>query len=152
MTDSAEDPKPLDAPAHKLIKLMDSFRKDVFVILCEAFEAGKVIGREHAASELRAKVAGILDAPFTSSVPYAVPLKPGIGVEPSADAKRAERGTVIPTVIETLKAYGEPGLKPSEIATRTGLNENSVRGALNKLAHGGVTRKNGDLWLLAAHE
>lgn len=99
-------------------------------------------GTAVAAAQLRAKLKGVLDDPPQPS--------PG-GNQASdgdTDAKRAARGTVLPLVIGALRENPQ-GLRPREIAEKTGLNENSVRGLLNRLATEGKTTKVGDSWILA---
>lgn len=129
-------PPPWAAQEQKLLDALNRVWRDSRTALIEAFDAGRMAGKNEAAADLRAKIAGVLEEP-----------KPAPDDDGDDDG-RAPRGSVKPTVIDALREYGAPGLKPAEIASRTGLNENSVRGALNKLKDEGITDKLGDLWVL----
>jgi hypothetical protein len=129
----------------------------VLGIVSEAFATGRMLGKAEASVEFKTKLTAMLDlrdigpshpAPPLPAAPRATAaVPPPLPPMPKAP-KRAQRGSIKPTVIGILKDYGPPGLKPNEVAIRAALNENSVRGALNQLAHAGVTRKEGDLWVL----
>jgi len=102
------------------------------------------LGKQEAALELREKVVGVLGLKEALATD---------GEEEDEDdkerpAKRAPRGSVRPAVIEALKQAGTEGLRSLDVAERTGINENSVRGALNILAEEGLTLKRGDRWFL----
>jgi hypothetical protein len=109
------------------------FWETTVALIKQAHEAGKRTGKVEAADELRNKLVGVLTAPTEIS-------------ESSEADRRAPRGSVRPAVIGALIGYGEPGLRVNEIAIRTGVNENSVRGMLNTLREEGLAVKDGDLW------
>jgi hypothetical protein len=122
----------------------------VLAVVTEAFLAGKQHGKAEASAEFKSRLSGLLELRDEGAT-YAAAALPAATAPPITPKppKRAPRGTIKPTVIGILKDYGPPGLKPVEIAIRAAINENSVRGALNALSKRGVTRKEGDLWVLA---
>lgn len=119
--------------------------------VADAFETGKAVGKAEAAAEMRDRLASVI----TGVAPVPLPQKPAIlpppPPMPGAAVKRRPRGSVKPEIIELLKKTPE-GLRATDVALLTGLNENSVRGALNALAHDKTTKKQGDLWVLAAQK
>lgn len=76
-------------------------------------------------------------------------MPPSMPIPPLAEkvaASRLPQGTVRPAVIDALR--GMSGARPADIAEKTGLKENSVRGTLNILKAEGVTDKRDNLWFL----
>lgn len=148
MTDSPVSPpaKPPPVPYQpELNELLDAFNtayRASIAIVIKAYNSGKEHGKNEAAVELRRVVADALKGPVEAAP------KPS---ESSPEARRAQRGTVKPLILASLKNFAH-GAKPAEIAAATGLNENSVRGALNSFSNGEVV-KHGDRWrlLLPSH-
>jgi hypothetical protein len=132
-----------DAYQKRILAVFQTAYEAALKIGKEAFDGGKVIGKNIAAAELRAKVAGILnDAPAKETAPPEPPPE-----DDETEAKRARRGSVRPAVVEALRKAPN-GLKTNEVAEHTGMNENSVRGTLNILLDELVTVKKGDRWFL----
>lgn len=88
-------------------------------LLSEAFEAGRVIGRGEAASELRNKLADFLDVEPVAAGPIIMEHQAG---------GRATPGSVKPTILNLI--IENPGLSQDEIQQKTGFKPNSVRGTL----------------------
>lgn len=121
-------------------------------ILNEVFEVGFAAGKATAEKEMGEKLAQVLGlpaAPMARSIPRRLLIRAKTHF---AGTGRAPRGSVRPAVIEALES--SPGLRPSDIAAVTGLNENSIRGMLNALAGEDppMTEKRGDLWYLVAQK
>jgi IclR helix-turn-helix domain len=143
-------PKHLEPHVGALHEALELAWQSGYKAIEAAFEAGRAAGKNEASEELRDRLASVLNVPMNkAAVLPPLPPLPSLDAEEQAESKRATRGSIRPTVIRALSDYGLPGLRPSEIASRTGLNENSVRGTLNTLAHEGVTTKIGDLWVLS---
>lgn len=133
-------------------------------LIREAYVLGREHGKAEAAAELKARISNLLEPnpasdPTMTVMSYPPPPPPPpppaatMQTAQPADVegeKRAPRGSVRPAVINALRQ--KPGLRPSDIAEITGLNENSIRGALNALAGDDekITEKRGDLWYLRA--
>lgn len=134
MTDPAEQ-DPLVLLQRQLLATAQTAHNACFTIVQQAFEAGRTLGKNQAAEELKKKMFGILEG--TAETESAE----------EAEGKRAARGTVRPAVIKALQDSPVP-LGVRDIAVVTGINENSVRGMLNKLAEENMTLKIGDRWML----
>lgn len=96
--------------------------KSLEQLLTEAFEAGRVVGREESAAEFREfrnKLAHILDAEPVQAGPIAMEHQAG---------GRATPGSVKPAILNLIIA--NPGLSQDEIQQKTGFKPNSVRGTL----------------------
>lgn len=146
MTDSAPPPPPpadsLNPFQRQLLAVLEKAWSEGRKIVGEAYEAGRVEGRKQATVELRQLVAGVLgpataetEAPSRSPSP------------PAPEGDRAPRGSVRPMVLAALAKLPQGG-RPADIAKVAGVNENSARGMLNKLAEEGKTYKVGERWLL----
>lgn len=111
-----------------------------------AFEAGKSVGKAEAAADISRRLEGLLPA-STATLP---PLPP-LPASPAAQQpeKRAQRGTVRPTIVAALE--GGHGLTAAQITAMTGLNENTVRGTLNSLLAEKVAVKRQRKWHLAVN-
>lgn len=124
-----------------------------------AYDAGLVAGRKAMIDEMKAKLGNFLDE-AVEPTPMDQAAVPEQDTAPDESApvrkhawsdreKRAERGSVRPIVRDWLKNTDE-GCRPFDIAKETGLNESSIRGALNILRTQGLAEKHGDLWFKAA--
>ncbi|WP_439572768.1 hypothetical protein [Phreatobacter sp.] len=116
-----------------------------------AYELGRAEGLEAGKNEMRQQLAALIGFPHQGptllggSVSHYEPTTP-VDVVEKPIGQRLPQGSVRPAVIEALK--GMTGARPADIAERTGLKENSVRGTLNILRADGITDKRNNLWFL----
>jgi len=111
-------------------------------LLQEAFEAGRVIGRDEAALDLRAKIDGVLAAgPRQASAP----VKAIAPHKASHSGKRAHSGSVKPTISGMIEKAPN-GLTADEIHTATNFKPNSIRGTLWTLGNEGLTVRRDGRW------
>lgn len=109
-------------------------------LLREAFEAGRSIGRDEAAVDLRAKIDGVLAVgPKVTS-----PSKP-VAPKAAHSSKRATSGSVRPTIAGMIEK-AEGGLTADEIHAATNFKPNSIRGTLWTLGNEGLTVKRDGRW------
>jgi len=118
-------------------------------LLREAFEAGRAMGREEAAADLRAKISGLLGsdiAVVTATVtPATVSAAPPVGSD-----KRATSGSVKPTITRIIAEAAEAGLTTEDVVSTTGFKPNSVRGTLWALGNEGIAVKRNGRWFPVA--
>lgn len=115
----------------------------VETVAYKAFEAGVKRGREDAAREFQAAFNRIVSAPASFE-------EQEISCASSHDSttdRRAAPGTVRPAIIAAL-AQVMSGLRPADIAAKTKLSENTIRGTLRSMRIDGITEKRGELWFL----
>jgi len=108
-------------------------------LLEEAFEAGRAVGRQEAATDLRAKIDGVLSQ--GEPAPMATFVKPSIGND-----KRAVSGSVRPTIERMIIDHASTGLTLDEIEKATGFKHNSIRGTLWTLGNQGIAHKFHGRW------
>jgi hypothetical protein len=117
-------------------------------LLEEAFEAGRTVGRQEAAAELKTKIAAVLAPDLLTGALSDLKLPP-MPKAASDDATRVTPGTVKPTILRLIRESGR-GLTTQEITTRTGFKPNSVRGTLWTLRKEGAVVHKGDHWAATA--
>jgi hypothetical protein len=115
-------------------------------LLQEAFNAGKMAGREEAALDIRTKIDDVLSGSATVQ-PRSAPPSNGTSPSPSAaiPEKRAISGSVKPTIEGMIRA-ARNGLTVEDIATATGFKINSIRGTLWTLGHDNLAVKRDGRW------
>ena len=117
--------------------LVGELTKRLRPLLQEAYDAGRNVGRQEAANEVRAKLAaalGPIEVEATASVQKGTPS--------SDQSQRAAPGSVKPRILALVREI--PGLSAKDIEVRTGIKYNSVRGTLWALGtENQVQRKNG---------
>lgn len=114
-------------------------------LLEQAFEAGRVVGREEAALDLRAKIDGVL-----SITPKPMPLKRApLKNPPAPSSKRAISGSVKPAIAEMIE-NAPNGLTAEEIGTATSFKPNSIRGTLWTLGNEKMIVKRHGRWFWKA--
>jgi hypothetical protein len=116
--------------------------------LMAAFDAGREVGRQEASSELKAKLAGLLDIE-ERQVPYNVALAKSSAAKVVV-ATRAAQGSVKPMILKVIRERW--GATSAEIQDATGAKYNSIRGTLWQLAHDGVIEKQGDKWIVRSQK
>ncbi len=123
--------------------------------LKEAFEAGRTQGKREAASDIRAKLDGMLDASAaeTSAHPSHIKVESVLPSSAASDGSevRVAPGTVKPT-IERLIMESEHGLTTNDVVRLTQFKPNSVRGTLWALGAEGFAVKREGRWFPAHKE
>jgi len=132
-----------------LTEVTNTFR----AALIKAYDSGFVAGRKTMADEMKAKLGGIINEAVepphsnrtgtivTESSTKPTPLRKYAWTQDS----RAARGSVRQAVLEWIK-NSDKGCRPYDISKETGLNKNSIRGALNVLRAQGLAEKKNDYW------
>lgn len=119
-------------------------------LLTRVYEAGLERGRHEGAEALRAKLSDILQSDPSDPVQQSAPerktpfeVRKGVPVVPS----RAAPGSVKPFILDLIEK--RPGLSANEIgdiAERSGIKPNSVRGTLWTLGNEGSIEKRDGKW------
>lgn len=114
-------------------------------LLQEAFDAGRALGREEAAADLKAKISGLLgsDNAVASAVVKSAVAPPSLQVRSD---KRATSGSVKPTITRIIAGAVDAGLTTEEVVGITGFKPNSVRGTLWALGNEGLATKRDGRW------
>ncbi|MGB8364585.1 MAG: hypothetical protein ACLQUZ_05880 [Rhizomicrobium sp.] len=117
-----------------------------------AFEHGRKMGREEAREDARLAFEEALNKAFEKQGAVQKRVEEAalrvVAAKKEEDGARAKRGSARPLVLSALVSHGPITAKDLAVKLRGQLEENTVRGTLNRLRHDGEVEKRGELWLL----
>lgn len=111
------------------------------------YEAGRQTGRQEAAAEFKAKLAGLLDIEGKSEIPDKAS---AMAVAKSTTHTRATPGSVKPAILKLVQ--DNDGMTSVEIQMASGIKYNSVRGTLWQLAQEREIEKRGNKWFASSQK